>query len=207
MFRFIFGLLWVVVIFVILVWLMLSIVLLYYDLFLIIINRTSVIVIKLLVSILFWIVYFKNIWIYLFWFFLSVPVYEKIHPDSLHHLVWLGIETSKYDNRSNFKLSPEFHIYGFSSLKLSVHNLGNVSVETLNKLDIDAFLYATGKLYIIYDVSIDLFFCLWQNIDIVNFMLKDSCLYLEMSKIQFNYKGCFLQCCLMKCTWPYTIYI
>lgn len=92
-------------------------------------------------------------------FFVIVPVYEKIYPDSLHHLVWLGIETSKYDNSSNFRLSPEFHIYGFSSLKFSVHNLGNVSVETLNKLDIDAFLYTTGKFLIPYGLFID-WYCL-----------------------------------------------
>lgn len=69
-----------------------------------------------------------------------VPVYEKVR-DTLHHLVWLGLEAMKHNDK---KVPPSFHTYSFTRLKLTTHDLANMSPETLSVLDVDAFLYATG---------------------------------------------------------------
>lgn len=74
--------------------------------------------------------------------YVPVPVFEKVHAKSLHYLVWLGVEVLRHNN---YKLPPEFHTYSFTTLQVSVNKLGSVSVESLNRLDMDAFLYLTGK--------------------------------------------------------------
>jgi hypothetical protein len=73
---------------------------------------------------------------------------QKLHPSSLHHLVWLGLHDAPSSNKknSNLKPGPDFHCRVFEGLQLTCNNLNCAGVETLNRLDIDAFLYAAGKI-------------------------------------------------------------
>lgn len=56
---------------------------------------------------------------------------QLLHPSSLHHIIWLGL---------NSKL-PEFKCTIFDGLQYSINNLKNCAAETLNQLDILAFIY------------------------------------------------------------------
>jgi hypothetical protein len=44
------------------------------------------------------------------------------------------------------KPGPDFHCQVFEGLQLTCNNLNCAGTETLNRLDIDAFLYAAGKI-------------------------------------------------------------
>lgn len=55
-------------------------------------------------------------------------------PGSLHHQAWLG---------TNSKNLADFSCVGMDELRISVNNLSNCGAETLNKLDLDTFLYCT----------------------------------------------------------------
>ncbi|XP_075236358.1 E3 SUMO-protein ligase RanBP2-like isoform X2 [Lycorma delicatula] len=70
---------------------------------------------------------------------------EKVHPGSLHHIAWLGLQTMRHSSPRPPQLlpPPEFHTYGFPDLQFTVHNLASVGIESLNRLDLDSFLYAT----------------------------------------------------------------
>lgn len=56
---------------------------------------------------------------------------QLVYPNCLHHYIWLGM---------NVKLS-EFKCTALEGLQYSVKNLGNCAAESLNILDIQAFLY------------------------------------------------------------------
>lgn len=56
---------------------------------------------------------------------------QMVYPDSLHHYVWVGL------NRS----LPGFKCTVFDGLPYSCKNLTNCSAESLNVLDVQAFLY------------------------------------------------------------------
>ncbi|PNF19022.1 hypothetical protein B7P43_G11805 [Cryptotermes secundus] len=69
---------------------------------------------------------------------------QKLHPSSLHHLVWLGLQDVPCSNKKNSSLKPgpDFHCQVFEGLQLTCNNLNCAGSETLNRLDIDSFLYA-----------------------------------------------------------------
>ncbi|XP_067013935.2 E3 SUMO-protein ligase RanBP2 [Anabrus simplex] len=69
---------------------------------------------------------------------------QKLHPGSLHHMIWLGLRefTNKRVGSSAGRLGPDFRCLVFETLQLTCNNLIMCGVETLNRLDIDAFLYA-----------------------------------------------------------------
>jgi hypothetical protein len=50
-------------------------------------------------------------------------------------------------NKKSNSLKPgsDFHCQVFEGLQLTCNNLNCAGTETLNRLDIDAFLYAAGK--------------------------------------------------------------
>lgn len=57
---------------------------------------------------------------------------QLVHPDSLHHHIWLGMN-SKLQN---------FEVTVFPGLQYTVKTFTNCAAETLNVLDIQAFIYA-----------------------------------------------------------------
>lgn len=59
-------------------------------------------------------------------------VAQLVYPDSLHHYIWLGL---------NSKLS-DMDVKCFEGLQYSIKNLNNCAAEALNILDIQAFLYS-----------------------------------------------------------------
>uniref|UniRef100_V5G1B0 RANBP2-like and GRIP domain-containing protein 5/6 n=1 Tax=Anoplophora glabripennis TaxID=217634 RepID=V5G1B0_ANOGL len=58
-------------------------------------------------------------------------VAQLVYPDSLHHYIWLGL---------NSKLS-DMEVKSFEGLQYSIKNLNNCAAEALNVLDIQSFLY------------------------------------------------------------------
>jgi hypothetical protein len=62
-------------------------------------------------------------------------------------LVWLGLQDVPNSNKKNsgLKPGPDFHCQVFEGLQFTCNNLNCAGTETLNRLDIDAFLYAAGK--------------------------------------------------------------
>lgn len=66
---------------------------------------------------------------------------QLAYPESLNHLVWLGLVSFK----SNGLLNEQFRCNVLADLQFSVENLYNTGPETLNQLDVDAFLYCSGK--------------------------------------------------------------
>ncbi|XP_024081343.1 E3 SUMO-protein ligase RanBP2-like isoform X1 [Cimex lectularius] len=70
--------------------------------------------------------------------------FEVHYPRSLHHLVWLGLQS--IENRGQIlscKLSSTIPLNSFKSLQLTVKNLQNCGVESLNQLDVESFLYTS----------------------------------------------------------------
>ena len=66
---------------------------------------------------------------------------QSAYPDSLHHLVWLGL--ASFNEKDQLK--SDFRCTIVPDLQFCVENLSNTGPETLNQLDVDAFLYAAGK--------------------------------------------------------------
>lgn len=66
-------------------------------------------------------------------------VAQSTYPESLHHLVWLGLG---YCNANGY-LSHNFRCMTVPNLQFTVENLSQTGPETLNQLDVDAFLYAS----------------------------------------------------------------
>ncbi|KAL0279441.1 UNVERIFIED_CONTAM: hypothetical protein PYX00_000995 [Menopon gallinae] len=64
---------------------------------------------------------------------------QLAYPESLNHLVWLGLVSFKTDGQ----LSEQFRCNVLPDLQFSVDKLYNTGPETLNQLDVDAFLYAS----------------------------------------------------------------
>jgi len=60
----------------------------------------------------------------------------------------LGLQdvSSSYKKNTSLKPGSDFHCQVFDGLQLSCNNLNCAGTETLNRLDIDAFLYAAGKI-------------------------------------------------------------
>lgn len=58
-------------------------------------------------------------------------VAQLVHPNSLHHMIWIGINSQPV----------KFRCTVFDGLQYSVRNLSNCAAETLNILDIQAFIY------------------------------------------------------------------
>lgn len=73
----------------------------------------------------------------------SFAVAEQVWPDSLHHHIWLGIQSRSY-NLQNKEGSPQPHQYShvFPELQFSVYNMSQAAPDSLSLLDIDAFLNA-----------------------------------------------------------------
>jgi hypothetical protein len=82
--------------------------------------------------------------------FVCFPLFlesQHLYPGSLHHLVWLGLQDVCGSSKKNsLKPGPDFHCQVFEGLQLTCNNLNCAGTETLNRLDIDAFLYAAGKI-------------------------------------------------------------
>ncbi|XP_047107588.1 E3 SUMO-protein ligase RanBP2 [Schistocerca piceifrons] len=69
---------------------------------------------------------------------------QQLYPNSLHHLVWLGLQKmSASKSSTSSKLCKDFYCLVFDGLQLTTKNLNSAGIETLCRLDIDAFLYAT----------------------------------------------------------------
>jgi hypothetical protein len=59
----------------------------------------------------------------------------------------LGLQDfSSYKKNTSLKPGSDFHCQVFEGLQLTCNNLNCAGTETLNRLDIDAFLYAAGKI-------------------------------------------------------------
>lgn len=75
---------------------------------------------------------------------------QQLNPKSLHHMVWLGLHEMALSKRnSGSKQNKDFCCHVFEGLQMTTKNMNSAGVETLSRLDIDAFLYSTGKHIII----------------------------------------------------------
>ncbi|XP_034946598.1 ranBP2-like and GRIP domain-containing protein 3 [Chelonus insularis] len=70
-------------------------------------------------------------------------VAKQIYPDSLHHLVWLGVLNKNMKKETDKEPCPNEHTTVFPGLQYSVHNLTVASAESLSILDLDVFLNST----------------------------------------------------------------
>lgn len=68
---------------------------------------------------------------------------QEADPSNLAHLVYLALGNDLRSNTKQITIDPDFQCVLFKNLNFSVTNLMNCGAETLNQLDIDAFLYAT----------------------------------------------------------------
>lgn len=73
-------------------------------------------------------------------------------PGSLHHLVWYGIQLLESENKgSSVRLSKNtvfpigFGCKSFNELPLATNSLATANIESLCQIDMNTFLYATGK--------------------------------------------------------------
>nr|CAD7394594.1 unnamed protein product [Timema cristinae] len=69
---------------------------------------------------------------------------QLLHPSSLHHLVWLGLQYLSPMRVSGGSMRSDFSCRVMEDLQLTCPNLNNCTTETLTKLDVDAFLYASA---------------------------------------------------------------
>nr|CAD7443293.1 unnamed protein product [Timema bartmani] len=69
---------------------------------------------------------------------------QLLHPSSLHHLVWLGLQYLSPMRVSGGSMRSDFSCRVMEDLQLICPNLNNCTTETLTKLDVDAFLYASA---------------------------------------------------------------
>jgi E3 SUMO-protein ligase RanBP2 len=72
-------------------------------------------------------------------------VAEEVWPYSLHHQIWPAIKSP-----SGPGFHPNLSSHLFPELQFSVYNVNQASPVTLCRLDIDAFLNATGKIESFY---------------------------------------------------------
>ncbi|XP_066584768.1 E3 SUMO-protein ligase RanBP2-like [Prorops nasuta] len=70
-------------------------------------------------------------------------VAELVYPDSLHHHVWIGINSKVYSHGKDTGCYSHYFSNVFTNLQLTVSNLNQAAPESLSRLDIDAFLNAT----------------------------------------------------------------
>lgn len=68
---------------------------------------------------------------------------QEAEPSNLAHSVYLTLGNDLRCNTKQITIDPDFQCTLFKDLNYSVSNLMNCSAETLNQLDIEAFLYAT----------------------------------------------------------------
>lgn len=73
-------------------------------------------------------------------------------PGSLHHLVWYGIQLLESDNKgSGIRLSKDtvfpvgFGCKSFKELPLATNSFASSNIESICQIDMNTFLYATGK--------------------------------------------------------------
>lgn len=79
--------------------------------------------------------------------------FETCRPGSLHHLVWYGIQLLESENKKSggLRLTKDtvfpvgFGCKSFSELPLSTNSFASANIESICQLDINTFLYATGK--------------------------------------------------------------
>lgn len=68
---------------------------------------------------------------------------QKVDPSSLQLMVYLAMGSEQL-KRSPITVDPEFRCNLFKNMNFSVANLTNCNSETLNKLDMETFLYAAA---------------------------------------------------------------
>ncbi|XP_071455699.1 E3 SUMO-protein ligase RanBP2 isoform X2 [Hetaerina americana] len=71
---------------------------------------------------------------------------QKQNPGSLHHLVWLGLESgycAVEGSARPFQIPPEFCCLAFDGLSLNSSSLRTGAPDSVSQLDADSFLYAT----------------------------------------------------------------
>ncbi|XP_014473686.1 PREDICTED: E3 SUMO-protein ligase RanBP2-like [Dinoponera quadriceps] len=70
-------------------------------------------------------------------------VAERVWPASLHHQVWLGIQSRSHHSPSkDGSPQPHRHSHVFSDLQFSAYNVSQAAPDSLCQLDVDAFLNA-----------------------------------------------------------------
>lgn len=89
------------------------------------------------------------IYIYIIFVVLS---FEMTRPGSLHHLVWYGIQLLECENKgSNVRLTKStvfpigFGCKSFKELPLATNSFATANIDSLCQIDLNTFLYATGK--------------------------------------------------------------
>lgn len=81
-------------------------------------------------------------------FYSTVSITESVNPMSLHHLVWLGVNYIGFSDKKSLcdmSLSYQFYARKLNPLPFS-HQSPATYAESLCRIDVDAFLYASGKL-------------------------------------------------------------
>lgn len=79
--------------------------------------------------------------------------FEISRPGSLHHLVWYGIQLLESENKGcGIRLTKDtvfpvgFGCKSFNELPLATNSFANANIESICQIDINTFLYATGKI-------------------------------------------------------------
>lgn len=75
-------------------------------------------------------------------------------PGSLHHLVWYGIQLLESDNKgSGLRLTKDtvfpvgFGCKNYKDLPLATNSFATANIESICQIDMNTFLYATGKFF------------------------------------------------------------
>lgn len=75
------------------------------------------------------------------------------YPGSLHHLVWYGIQLLESDNKGcGIRLTKDtvfpvgFGCKSYKELPVATNSLASANIESICQIDMNTFLYATGKL-------------------------------------------------------------
>lgn len=69
---------------------------------------------------------------------------QRVDPSSLAHFVYLSLGIDNSNKPKQTAISSDVKCLIFNDLNFSIMNLFNCGAETLNKLDVDTFLYATA---------------------------------------------------------------
>lgn len=79
--------------------------------------------------------------------------FELSRPGSLHHLVWYGLQLLESENNgTGLKLTKDtvfpvgFGCKSFNKLPLVTNTFASPNIESICQIDMNTFLYATGKL-------------------------------------------------------------
>lgn len=78
--------------------------------------------------------------------------FEVSCPGSLHNLVWYGIQLLQSENKvSGVRLTKDtvfpvgFGCKSFNELPLTTNSFASANIESICQIDMNTFLYATGK--------------------------------------------------------------